>query len=117
MEKVHVVPEQKPDGNFLPVPTPIRRRREALLRGLALCRELETPDLLLATDPDCDRLGIAVRQLDKERERYRFRLTRQRSRRACWISSAQTEAAGKACSNEDDCFHQDGGSCCLCIRC
>jgi phosphoglucomutase len=68
VEKVHVVPEQEnPDGNFPTCPYPNPEKEEALLRGLALCRELETPDLLLATDPDCDRLGIAVRQLDKEK--------------------------------------------------
>jgi phosphoglucomutase len=66
VSQVHVVPEQeRPDGNFPTCPYPNPEKEEALLRGLALCRELETPDLLLATDPDCDRLGIAVRETDK----------------------------------------------------
>jgi phosphoglucomutase len=65
--KVHVVPEQEnPDGNFPTCPYPNPEKEEALLRGLALCRDLETPDLLLATDPDCDRLGIAVRHRDEK---------------------------------------------------
>jgi phosphoglucomutase len=72
--KIHVVPEQEtPDGNFPTCPYPNPEKEEALLRGLALCRELETPDLLLATDPDCDRLGIAVRHRDEEKETSVFR--------------------------------------------
>ena len=60
---VHVVPEQeKPDGNFPTCPYPNPEKREALRKGLELCDSLGTPDLLLATDPDCDRVGIAVRQ-------------------------------------------------------
>lgn len=59
--KVHVVPEQeKPDGNFPTCRYPNPEKREALRKGLELCESLRTPDLLLATDPDCDRLGIAV---------------------------------------------------------
>ncbi len=57
---VTVVPEQEnPDGNFTTCPYPNPEIREALDRGLALCREVK-PDLLLATDPDADRVGIAV---------------------------------------------------------
>ncbi len=57
-----LVPEQaEPDGNFPTCPYPNPEIREALERGLALC-ETARPDLLLATDPDCDRVGIAVRQ-------------------------------------------------------
>lgn len=57
---VTVVPEQEnPDGNFTTCPYPNPEIREALERGLALCREVK-PDLLLATDPDADRVGIAV---------------------------------------------------------
>lgn len=61
--KVHVVPEQeKPDGNFPTCPYPNPEKEEALLKGLLLSKTLNTPDLLLATDPDCDRLGVAVRE-------------------------------------------------------
>ena len=57
---VVVVPEQeKPDGNFTTCPFPNPEIREALQKGLELC-EKENPSILLATDPDCDRVGIAV---------------------------------------------------------
>jgi phosphoglucomutase len=57
---VTVVPEQEyPDGNFTTCPFPNPEIREALAKGLELCKTVE-PDLLLATDPDCDRVGIAV---------------------------------------------------------
>ncbi len=57
---VTVVPEQElPDGNFTTCPYPNPEIREALEYGLRLCDEVQ-PDLLLATDPDCDRVGIAV---------------------------------------------------------
>ncbi|MCL1981913.1 MAG: phospho-sugar mutase [Clostridiales bacterium] len=57
---VHVVKEQElPDGNFPTCPYPNPEKKEALERGLLLFEELKS-DLLLATDPDCDRIGIAV---------------------------------------------------------
>lgn len=57
---VTIVKEQeKPDGNFTTCPYPNPEIREALEVGLKYCREVK-PDLLLATDPDCDRVGIAV---------------------------------------------------------
>jgi len=57
---VTVVPEQeKPDGNFPTCPYPNPEIKEALQKGLELCAKVN-PDLLLATDPDCDRVGIAV---------------------------------------------------------
>ena len=57
---VTVVPEQeKPDGNFPTCPYPNPEIREAMARGLALCDAVH-PDLLLGTDPDCDRMGAAV---------------------------------------------------------
>lgn len=58
---VAVVPEQeKPDGNFTTCPFPNPEIKEALALGLKLC-EATGSDLLLATDPDCDRVGIAVK--------------------------------------------------------
>ena len=64
VEDVTVVPEQeKPDGNFTTCPYPNPEIRQALKKGLELCRKV-SPDLLLATDPDCDRCGIAVKQGD-----------------------------------------------------
>ena len=54
-------PEQDhPDGNFPTCPYPNPEIREALEVGLALCKKTGS-DLLLATDPDCDRVGVAVR--------------------------------------------------------
>ncbi len=60
VKDVTVVPEQEmPDGNFTTCPYPNPEVREALEYGLRLCDKVK-PDLLLATDPDCDRVGIAV---------------------------------------------------------
>lgn len=60
IKNVTVVPEQEnPDGNFTTCPYPNPEIREALELGLRLCDTVK-PDLLLATDPDCDRVGIAV---------------------------------------------------------
>ena len=57
---VTVVPEQKdPDGKFPTCPYPNPEIREALALGLELLRETGA-DLLLATDPDADRVGTAV---------------------------------------------------------
>ncbi len=57
---VAVVPEQAdPDGDFPTCPYPNPEERAALERGLALCERLR-PDLLLATDPDADRVGVAA---------------------------------------------------------
>lgn len=61
VQDVTLVPEQsEPDGNFPTCPYPNPEIREALQKGLDLCETVQ-PDLLLATDPDCDRVGIAVR--------------------------------------------------------
>ena len=60
IKDVTVVPEQEnPDGNFTTCPFPNPEIKEALAKGLELCAKVK-PDLLLATDPDCDRVGIAV---------------------------------------------------------
>ncbi len=62
IKDVTVVPEQEyPDGNFPTCPYPNPEFREALQKGLELCEKVQ-PDLLLATDPDSDRVGIAVNQ-------------------------------------------------------
>ncbi|MGN0639118.1 MAG: phospho-sugar mutase [Huintestinicola sp.] len=60
IEDVTVVPEQEyPNGNFTTCPFPNPEIKEALSLGLKLCETVK-PDLLLATDPDADRVGIAV---------------------------------------------------------
>ncbi|MBO5306335.1 MAG: phospho-sugar mutase [Clostridia bacterium] len=57
---ITVVPEQeKPDGNFPTCPYPNTEIKEALALGLDLMQKTGA-DLLLATDPDCDRVGTAV---------------------------------------------------------
>ena len=62
IKEVFIVPEQKlPDGNFPTAPFPNPEIRQAFECALKLAKSLDTPaDLLLATDPDCDRVGIAV---------------------------------------------------------
>ena len=55
-----IVPAQeKPDGNFPTCPYPNPEIREAMEEGLRLCGQVH-PDLLIGTDPDCDRMGAAV---------------------------------------------------------
>ncbi len=55
-----VVPSQEaPDGRFPTCPYPNPEIREAMEEGLRLCDEVH-PDLLIGTDPDCDRMGAAV---------------------------------------------------------
>lgn len=64
VKSVSIVKEQElPDGNFTTCPYPNPEIKEALQKGLELC-EKEQPDLLLATDPDADRVGIAVKDYD-----------------------------------------------------
>ena len=56
---ITVVPEQRdPDGDFPTCPYPNPEIREAMQKGIDLCQEVK-PDLLLATDPDTDRVGVA----------------------------------------------------------
>ena len=61
IDDVTIVPEQKyPDGNFPTCPYPNPEIFEALRLGLELA-EKEGADLMLATDPDADRVGIAMK--------------------------------------------------------
>lgn len=58
---ITLVEEQKnPDGNFPTCPYPNPEIKEAMALGLEYCKKVGA-DLLLATDPDCDRVGIAVK--------------------------------------------------------
>lgn len=60
-EHVYVVPEQElPDGNFPTVSYPNPEAEEAFVLGLKMAKELDA-DLVLATDPDADRLGVYVK--------------------------------------------------------
>ena len=61
IEDITIVPEQQyPDGNFPTCPYPNPEIFEALRLGLELA-EKSGADLMLATDPDADRVGIAIR--------------------------------------------------------
>ena len=63
-EKVTVVAEQQShDGNFPTCPFPNPELPEAMELGLKYAKEKEA-DILLATDPDCDRVGVAVKNQD-----------------------------------------------------
>ena len=60
-KNVYVVPEQElPDGNFPTVSYPNPEAAEAFELGLALGKKVDA-DLILATDPDADRLGVYVK--------------------------------------------------------
>ena len=61
-DRVITVPEQEmPDGNFPTCPYPNPEAREAMELGISLAQRTES-ELVLATDPDCDRVGIAIKQ-------------------------------------------------------
>ncbi len=63
---ITLVEEQRlPDGNFPTCPYPNPEIKEALALGLEYCKKYNA-DLMLATDPDCDRVGIAVKDKNGE---------------------------------------------------
>ena len=63
---ITLVEEQKnPDGNFPTCPYPNPEIKEAMALGMEYARK-NNADLLIATDPDCDRVGIAVKNADGE---------------------------------------------------
>lgn len=65
---ITVVEEQKnPDGKFPTCPYPNPEIKEAMTLGMEYARKCNA-DLLLATDPDCDRVGIAVKNKSGEYE-------------------------------------------------
>lgn len=60
-KNVNIVPEQaEPDGDFPTVVSPNPEEPEALSMAMALAEKLQA-DIVVGTDPDCDRLGVAVR--------------------------------------------------------
>lgn len=64
---IHIVPEQElPDGNFPTCPYPNPEIQQAFELALQMNKNIHA-DLMLATDPDCDRVGIAVMQGGKVR--------------------------------------------------
>jgi len=63
-KNVHIVKEQeKPDGDFPTVASPNPEEPAALKIALELAKK-EGADIVIGTDPDCDRLGVAVRNAD-----------------------------------------------------
>ncbi len=67
-ENVTIIEEQaKPDGNFPTVKSPNPEESEALSMAIKKAEEIGA-DMVVGTDPDSDRLGIAVRNLDGEME-------------------------------------------------
>ena len=57
--------QSKPDGDFPTVKSPNPEEPEALKMALDLANEIQA-DIVIGTDPDCDRLGIAVRDFDNK---------------------------------------------------
>ena len=65
IEVIEVKEQLQPDGHFPTCPKPNPELREALTLGLQTA-ERENADLLIATDPDSDRVGVAVRERSGE---------------------------------------------------
>ena len=60
VSNIHIVPEQAyPDGNFTTCPYPNPEKAEALQLAIELAKQTNA-DVVIATDPDSDRLGVAV---------------------------------------------------------
>ena len=65
-KNVHIVKEQEvPNGNFPTVVSPNPEEPAALKMALELADKVNA-DIVIGTDPDCDRLGVAVRNSDNE---------------------------------------------------
>ncbi|WP_179345714.1 phospho-sugar mutase [Winogradskyella ursingii] len=63
---VHIVEEQRePNGDFPTVKSPNPEEPEALKMAMELAEKVDG-DIVIGTDPDCDRLGVAVRNLENE---------------------------------------------------
>ena len=68
---IHVVPEQEqPDGNFPTVPSPNPEDPRALKMGVDLAKKVGA-SLVIGTDPDSDRIGVAVRTIENGEEIYK----------------------------------------------
>lgn len=65
-ENINVVKEQiEPDGRFPTCPVPNPENKEAMRLGVELALEIGA-DIVVATDPDCDRVGVAVKRAGTE---------------------------------------------------
>ena len=68
---IHVVSEQElPDGSFPTVPTPNPEDPRALKMGIELAQKVGA-SLVIGTDPDSDRVGVAVKTMEDGRETYK----------------------------------------------
>ncbi|MBE5800864.1 MAG: phospho-sugar mutase [Clostridiales bacterium] len=68
IQVTEVAAQCEPDGAFPTCPKPNPELDETLVLGIAMAKETQA-DLLLATDPDCDRVGVAVRDAQGEYHR------------------------------------------------
>ena len=92
-QNVYVVPEQeKPDGEFPTVSYPNPEAEEAFVLGLAMAKKLDA-DLVLATDPDADRLGVYVK--DTKSGEYIPLTGNMSGSLLCEYVLSQKQAAGK----------------------
>jgi len=67
-ENIHIVKEQEiPDGNFSTVHSPNPEEEAALDMAMQLAKKIDA-DIVMGTDPDADRVGIAVKNLDGDFE-------------------------------------------------
>ncbi len=65
-EQVHVVPEQeKPDANFSTVKSPNPEEKDAFRIAIGQAKE-QNADIIIGTDPDCDRMGAVVKDPNGE---------------------------------------------------
>ena len=63
-ENVHVVQEQEhPDGNFPTAPYPNPEDKQVFELAIEMAKDI-SPDLIFGTDPDCDRIGVVVKEAD-----------------------------------------------------
>ena len=62
---LYVQEQMEPDGNFPTVESPNPEEKEALSLGLDLAKQSDA-DIVIGTDPDADRLGIAVKDLNND---------------------------------------------------
>lgn len=91
VKELRVVPAQeKPDGNFPTCPYPNPEIRQVFEEGLALTDEFPA-DLMIATDPDCDRVGIAVR----DNGEYKLMTGNEVGAMLCEYLLSQLKAKGK----------------------
>ena len=100
-ENVYVVKEQElPDGEFPTVSYPNPEAEEAFELGLKLAKEVDA-DLVLATDPDADRLGVYVK--DSKSGEYKV-LTGNMSGclLADWTKKSDRRIAGRRLSDQDN---------------